>query len=160
LAKQQKGRPRSENPMIHTAVVLPQDLLNRLKEDAAASGHGLSTEIRQRLQVGYPARGLVEPADPETNELLNKMDELSANLARSYGKKWHQHPYVLKAFKAGVDKLVAQYHPEGDEKVPPNIKGPPLDHDPPDIVGRIFAGLTGPKLSLPAHDQKMPSGKK
>ena len=51
IKQRKKGRPRSENPMVHTAVVLPRDLLEQLRKDAEASGRGLSTEIRQRLQA-------------------------------------------------------------------------------------------------------------
>jgi hypothetical protein len=36
--------------MVHTAVVLPSELIDQLKKDADASGQGLSAEIRQRLQ--------------------------------------------------------------------------------------------------------------
>ena len=35
--------------MVHTAVVLPPELVARLKTDAEASDQGLSAEIRQRL---------------------------------------------------------------------------------------------------------------
>ena len=65
MNQRKKGRPRSENPMVHTAVVLPRDLLERLRRDAKASDRGLSTEIRQRLQLTYDQEGL--PSDPETN---------------------------------------------------------------------------------------------
>ncbi len=127
--------------MVHTAIVLPQDLLARLKTDAEASGHGLSTEIRQLLQLHYlmPAR-----RDPETNNLLQAIKVLSEILAHDMGgTKWHEHPYALAAFKAGVEAFLARYHPKGDEKVRPDtlVAGEP--DDPPDIVGRTHARRVG-----------------
>ena len=68
MKQRKKGRPRSENPMVHTAVVLPRDLLERLRTDAERSERGLSTEIRQRLQLTYDLEGL--PRDPETSDLI------------------------------------------------------------------------------------------
>jgi hypothetical protein len=149
--KQKKGRPRSENPMVHTAIVLPQDLLEKLKADAAAMGHGLSTEIRQQL---------VGRRDPETNNLLNAMDELAGHVARKVGMKWHQNAYAFAAYKAGVDELFARYHPEGDAKAPPNRQGPgPGNADPPNIVGRVLSGLTGTFNPSRADHDKKPSKK-
>ena len=95
--KAKKGRPRLENPMVHTAVVLPEDLLARLKRDAAASGKGLSTEIRERLKLTYVLGG--ERIDPETDDLLAAIALLTRNLARDLGVKWHEHPYALAALR-------------------------------------------------------------
>ena len=41
MKKKKIGRPRSENPMVHTAVVLPAELIARLKADAEAKGQRL-----------------------------------------------------------------------------------------------------------------------
>lgn len=142
IKQQKKGRPRSENPMVHTAVVLPRALLENLRRDAAASGQGLSAEIRERLEMYYlPIGGL--PFDPETNRLLNAIKALSEVLARDMGTRWHQHPYALAAFKAGVEAFLARYHPEGDEKVRPDTRGTGEPNDPPEIVGRTHARPIG-----------------
>ena len=109
MKKRKKGRPPSENPMVHTAVVLPRDLLGRLKRDAEASDRGLSTEIRQRLQLTYDLEGL--PRDRETNDLVEAIKTLADNLAGDLGKKWYQNAYALAAFKAGVAAFLAQYQP-------------------------------------------------
>lgn len=68
--QQKKGRPRSENPMAHTAVLLPQDLFGRLRKDAERSGRGLSAEIRQRLQF-------TDGLDPETLDLIEDIKSLA-----------------------------------------------------------------------------------
>jgi hypothetical protein len=126
---------------MHTAVVLPQGLAERLKADARSRGHGLSTEIRLRLeQTYYDQRG--DALDPKTDDLTDSINWLASNLARSFGTKWHQHPYVLAAFRAGVELFLAQHQPEGDENTPPDTAGLFVQKhpkDPPAVVGRADA---------------------
>jgi hypothetical protein len=118
--------------MVHTAVVLPADLISKLKADGEAEGRGLSAEIRERLGAltQLPRR------DPETGKLLNAIRYLSDFLARDLGNRWHEHPYAMAAFKAGVADLLARYQPEGDERVRPDTQ---VVGDPPDVVGRTHA---------------------
>src|ERR1700731_1250953 len=94
--KRKMGRPPAENPMVHTAVVLPPELIDQLKTDAEAKDQGLSAEIRQRLQLTYLWQG--SPNDVETNKVLHAIRHLSDFLARDLGKRWHEHPYALAAF--------------------------------------------------------------
>jgi hypothetical protein len=124
--------------MVHTAVVLPADLISKLKADGEAEGRGLSAEIRERLRVTYLMQG--SRGDPDTVNLLNAIKHLSDLLARDLGTRWHQHPYVMAAFKAGVADFLARYQPEGDERVPPDAQ---VIGDPPDVVGRTHARLIG-----------------
>jgi hypothetical protein len=139
LAKKKKiGRPRSEKPMLHTAVVLPPDLIARLRTDAEAKGQGLSAEIRARLSLTYLMQG--SPSDPETNNLLAAIRHLSDFLARDLGKRWHEHPYAMAAFKAGVTALLGRYQPKGDGSMRPDTQ---VFGDPPDVVGRTHARLIG-----------------
>ena len=137
--QRKKGRPRAENPMVHTAVVLPRELLERLKRDAEASDRGLSTEIRQRLQAIYDLEDL--PHDPETGDLVQSIKNLADNLAGDLGKKWHEHPYALAAFKAGVAAFLAQFHPEGDASERPDTRVVGEPGDAPEAVGRTHARL-------------------
>jgi len=128
--------------MVHTAVVLPRDLLERLKKDAETSDRGLSTEIRQRLQLTYAQEGL--PDDPETNNLLADIKVLAQNLDRDLGTKWHRHPYVRAAFKSGVVEFLARYQPKGPEgrgDLRPRSPATGEPDDPPEVVGRTHARL-------------------
>jgi hypothetical protein len=134
-----KGRPPSSNPMVHTAVVLPRELIERLKRDASAAGRGLSTEIRKRLQLTYDLEGM--PGDPEMSGLLRSIQTLAENLAGDLGKRWHQHRYALAAFKAGFAELLARHEPEGDERTRPDARLVGEPDDPPEVVGRIHARL-------------------
>jgi hypothetical protein len=92
-----RGRPRSENPMVHTAVVLPRNLLEWLKADGERSARGLSTEIRQRLVATY-GEGL---RDPEMTELVKFIQMLGDSLGRDVGK-WHENETAKAAFIAGL----------------------------------------------------------
>jgi hypothetical protein len=131
-----KGRPRSENPMVHTAVVLPRDMLEELRRDAAEHNQGVSAEIRLVLRANQLLKwGRI---DFETGGLTEAIKLLAQFLARDLGKEWHEHPYVLAAFKAGVASFLMRYHPQGDENARPGwIAGEP--NDPPDVVGRTHA---------------------
>ena len=131
--------------MVHTAVVLPADLISKLKADAEAEGRGLSAEIRLRLSATYLMQ--LSRGDTETGKLLHAIKHLSDFLARDLGKRWHQHPYAMAAFKAGVADLLARYQPEGDERVPPDAQ---VIGDPPDVVGRTHARLIG----IAGHDEE------
>jgi hypothetical protein len=165
IKKSKKGRPRSENPMVHTAVVLPRDMLEWLRRDAEASGQGLSAEIRAQLQVNYLMMKTKTKDDPETSSLLAAIRHLANFLARDLGKKWHEHAYALAAFKAGVASFLARYHPEGDERVRPDTRVAGEPDDPPDVVGRTHARNIGiarhedePDYDL-IHDAQAENGK-
>ncbi len=136
--KKKIGRPRAENPMVHTAVVLPPDLIDRLKMDAEAKGQGLSAEIRDRLLATYQG----SPVDRETEDLLVAVRKLGDTIAYHQGAKWYEHSYSLAAFKAGVAQFLSRYLPSGDERVRPDSAntGAP-DDDPPEVVGRTYARL-------------------
>jgi hypothetical protein len=127
--------------MVHTAIVLPRELLERLRTDAEASHKGLSSEIRERLKLTYALGGV--RSDPETDDLLAAIKLLADNLARDLGKKWHQHRYVLKAFTDGVAEFLSRYTimTEGDENGPPNTPLADEPLDPPGAVGRTHARL-------------------
>jgi hypothetical protein len=137
------GRPRSENPMMRTAVVLHQEMLKRLRSDAEAADLGVSAEIRRRLQLTYDQEG--RPSDPHTTDLIKSIKKLADSLARDMGTPWYGHAYVLEAFEAGVAAFLAEYVVGGDARMRPdredagNPDAPP--DDPPDVVGRTHARL-------------------
>jgi hypothetical protein len=141
INQRKKGRPRSKNPMVHTAIVLPRDLFERVKRDAERRDHGVSTEIRERLRVYERDRDLeiLEQRDEETKELLKAIEQLANSIAGDLGKKWHEHPYALAAFKAGVAAFLAQYQPEGDPKSRPDTRLVGNPNDPAEVVGRTHA---------------------
>ena len=127
-----KGRPPLDDPMVHTAVLLPSDLLVRLKKDAR--GHGLSAEIRKRLQTSYHQEG----HDPRTGELVACIEDLAKSLARDLGVQWYSTEFAREAFKAGVAIFLAENAPGGSSET--SYDGHP-DDAPPVIVGRTHARL-------------------
>ena len=64
--------------MAHTGVVLPHDLLQRLKADGLSSGRGLSGEIRRRLQASYDQ----DARDPDTRHLIECTEQLANSITR------------------------------------------------------------------------------
>ena len=98
--------------MVHTAVVLPRELLEQLRKEAAASGKGLSTEIRHRLQLVDAQKMTDAGRDPETLELVRIIKSLANKLAGDLGKKWHETQYALAAFRGGVTTFLTPYVPE------------------------------------------------
>src|SRR5262249_6459498 len=89
-------------------------------------------------QVDATSR-LERRSGPETDDLIEMIEALAANLADDLGAKWHEHAYPLAAFKAGLLALLAQYKPEGDAGVRPRAGDFGELNDPPDVVGRLHA---------------------
>jgi hypothetical protein len=139
IKKVKKGRPLSENPMVHTAVVLPKDLISRLKADAEANERGMSAEIRNRLLLTYGWQDW--PIDRETKNFLAAVRTLGDMVARDQGTGWYENSYALAAFKAGVLEFLSRYLPDADESMRPNSKSTSGPVDPPDVVGRTYARL-------------------
>ena len=123
--KRKRGRPHAENPMVHTAVVLPRDLLERLRTDAKRSERGLSTEIRQRL-ANY------DVDDPETKSLIECIKSLANNLASDLGKSWHESEYAKAALAGGIMAFLGPLSAARDI---------PGHTDNPETVGRTHARL-------------------
>jgi hypothetical protein len=122
--------------MVHTAVVLPPDLMEQLKKDSEAAGQGLSTQIRERLRLTYFGQA---SRDPKTADLLDAVRILSDHVERLYRTKWHEHPKALEAFKVAVNSLLNRYPvPAIDPRHDTATAGPV---DPPDVVGRTLASL-------------------
>ena len=122
--------------MVHTGVLLPAALLQRLKPDGASSGRGLSAEIRYRLQASYEQ----EESDPDTRRLIECTEALSESIARDLGVPWHKSAFGRAAMKAGFTVLIAEYDSE-DEKVPDAQWSGYPDEAPPDVVGQTHARL-------------------
>lgn len=139
MKRQKTGRPRSENPMKHTGIVLPLDLLERLKDDARRSGRGLATEIRHRLQQSFDQEE-ERSRHPEMTALVEGIKKLADSLYRDVGVQWHRHKFSRDALKAGIAVFLSKYDAE-DERAPDMpFTGYP-DDAPPDVVGQTHARL-------------------
>ena len=141
-ASTRRGRPPSKHRMVHTAVVLPRDLLERLRKDGEASGKGLSHEVRLLLNLALMLK--TERDDPRTASLLRAIRSLAKTLARDFGTQWDQHPYTYAAFRAGVLDFLGRY----EKVVAENAKAvgsdaPTAYQSPPELVGRAHARVIG-----------------
>jgi hypothetical protein len=122
--------------MVHTGVVLPADLLQRLKADGATSGSGLSGEIRQRLQASYDLDGL----NPPTRQLIEDTRKLADSLALDIGAQWQENEFVRKALKAGFAVFLQEYDPKAERVADTWFRGHP-DDAPHDVVGQTHARI-------------------
>jgi hypothetical protein len=118
--------------MAPTAVLLPQNLLERLRKDAERSGRGVSGEIRQSLQF-------TDGLDPETRELIENIKALADGIAHDLKLPWHKTDFGLDAFKAGITKFLDQYRVEG--QAPDALFAGYPDDAPPDVVGQTHARI-------------------
>ncbi len=149
--RRKRGRPRAENPMVHTAVVLPRDLLDQLRTAAELTGRGLSTEIRERLQDSADLDKRLQ-IDVVMSDLLNSIRLLAERLSSDMGKEWHRDPDVLEAFEAGVVAFLGQYPVQADESAGPTEQLAGELDDPPDVVGRTLAR----RIWTEKHEGKLP----
>jgi hypothetical protein len=136
--------------MVHTAVVLPRDLLEGLKKAAEGDGRGLSTEIRARLQHSANFLNGLQ-IDPVTGDLLNSIRLLGETLESDMGAKWHRDRDVLAAFKAGVMAFLGQYPLQAYESAGPENRGAG-EPDAPEVVGRTLAR----RIWTEKHEGKLP----
>jgi len=136
--------------MVHTAVVLPAAMLERLKGDAKAAGWGLSSEIRRRLLLTYEEK---PSHDRETRRLAEDTQVLADYVSADVGRRWHEHSYAKKMFAGGLATFVARHPTEGDENIRPEPDVRPQRDDPdqlaksieandaPETIGRTYARL-------------------
>jgi hypothetical protein len=95
-----------------TSLRLPASLRDRVAKAAAAAGHGLGEEIRERLERSF--EGASANADPKTRELLASIARMADELT-DYYPPWHSDPFSFRAFLTAVNKfLVRNYRPPGD----------------------------------------------
>jgi hypothetical protein len=112
--EQKKRRRRSKPAMIHTAIVLPSEMIQLLKQ----SERGLSQEIRHRLTQSLVA----DEHDPRTRKLAGAVMELSRIIAEQAKHQWFDHPEVHAALMGAVHEYLVRYRPS-IEGTPAEIPG-------------------------------------
>jgi hypothetical protein len=138
LKKQRKpgGRPRLQNPMVRTQVVLPKELRDALQRVAEGKGQALSAEIRQRVEAAYA----LEALNVHTRQLVEDTRKLADSLALDLGQQWNENDFARKALKAGFAVFLQEYDPK-TERVPDTpFTGYP-DDAPHDVVGQTHARI-------------------
>src|SRR6516164_5465331 len=105
------ARPRKSDPGVQTAIRLPRDVYDRLKQ----SEHGLSEEVRRRL-----AQSFALDADPGTTELMAAIVRF-AGLVRMQTNHldWRRHPGAYAVMREEILARLARLKPEGDPAFAP-----------------------------------------
>ena len=122
--------------MIQTAVWLPRDMHERLKNEGARR-EGLGEEIRRRIQMSFDA----QDAGPDgiTRELLDEIGQVA--IASSTEGQWYTNLFTFNVFKAAADALISRLEPKNAPGITPRLQklyGPDAKAE---IVGRILAGV-------------------
>jgi hypothetical protein len=99
--KKRKSTRETEN-MKQTALWLPRDMLERLKE--AGGERGLGEEIRRRLLVSFEVEK--PPRDQLTNLLLNLIKRIAVNL--SLDEEWWASRFAFNVFKTAINELLSE----------------------------------------------------
>lgn len=124
------GQPMKEQKRargVHTAVVLPPDLLEHLRR----SDRGVSEEVRRRVALTFEQDAL----DAVTRELCTGLVDIAARLQVDYGKEWHASPDAYRAFVAAVVQRLTQYLPTPRTGVGASDLLEPNDE--PETIGRM-----------------------
>jgi hypothetical protein len=127
-----KKKRTSDKAMVHTAVVLPPEMLAALREQGALHGRAMSQEIRERLAGSL----FEEMRDAKTRQLAAEIVQLASEVLHDFKTHWHAEPRAHKAFLAAVADQIGSYEP------PPTTSGSPDINDlsdPPDVIGRALA---------------------
>jgi hypothetical protein len=128
MIDQKQRRRRTKPAMVHTAVVLPPEMIEQLKQ----SERGLSEEIRHRLTVSLDA----DKYDYRTRKLADDVMELSRQIAEQANHQWFNHPEVHAALVGAMQQYLEDHAPRL-EGVPPEIPGFKTGHGA--TVGKMFA---------------------
>ncbi len=143
LSRRERERRRRENEIaaqghasanasalsVQIGVRLDSVVADRLR----ASEHGLSDEIRQRLERTFK----YDKVDPVTRELVEGLVNIAALLSVDFGAEWHAWPRAYEAFFSAVKQRIAAYAP------PPGVMtgaGATMDilrDEPAETIGRM-----------------------
>jgi hypothetical protein len=131
---EKKSRRRKGERGVHTAVVLPREMLELLRESGRARGMGVSEEIRDRL-----AKSLFDDAlDQTTRYFTGEIFELAKKVRRYFGGEWYADANAHAALVAAVEDQLASHKPAATSAAATPGTTTPLA-DPPAVVGRVIA---------------------
>jgi hypothetical protein len=132
---EKKRRRRQGEPGVHTAVVLPREMLDQLRASGRERGRGVSEEIRERLAGSL----LEDAADQKTRTLVAEMSQLAEEVRLDFGTPWHADMNAHAALVAAMDDQLASHKPKEVSAAVPALFGPANINDPPEVIGRALA---------------------
>jgi hypothetical protein len=122
--------------MIQTAVWLPRDMHERLKNEGA-SREGLGEEIRRRIQMSFDAEDAAR--DEITRELLDEIRQVA--IASSTEGRWYTNCFTFNVFKAAADALISRLEPKNAPGMTARLQKLYGTDAKAETVGRILAGV-------------------
>jgi hypothetical protein len=133
LLMEKKRRRRQGEPGIHTAVVLPREMLDQLRESGRERGRGVSEEIRNRLGGSL----LDDTLDQTTRLFTGEILELAREVRRDCGAEWHADVNAHEVFSGAVADQLASHKPTATSAAA--ASGTTTPPDDPAVVGRAIA---------------------
>jgi hypothetical protein len=99
---------------------MPDDLRTELEAAAATRGRSLTQEMLGRLRESL-ARERIDRQDPAMRALCFLFQDLAETIHARQPEirrdfKWHRNPFMFRAFKLGVAKLLDALEPPGEIK--------------------------------------------
>ena len=124
--------------MIQTALWLPRDMHEQLKQ--AGGERGLGDEIRRRLQVTFGTEQ--RPLDPLTDLLLSLIKQIALDL--SLDEAWSANRFAFDVFKAAISELldlISNVHPRREPQLStmPKLQAKYGPDEKPETIGRMLA---------------------
>jgi Arc-like DNA binding domain len=132
LLMEKKRRRRQGEPGIHTAVVLPREMLDQLRESGRERGRGVSEEIRNRLGGSL----LDDKLDQTTRLFTGEILELAGWVRRHVGTEWYADVYAHEVFSHAVAARLARHKPTATSAAA--ASGTTTPPDDPAVVGRVI----------------------
>jgi hypothetical protein len=115
--------------MVQIGVRLDPAVIDRLR----ASEHGLSDEIRERLERTFK----YDQVDPITRELVEGIINIAALLRLDFETEWHAWPPPFEAFMEAIKQRAAEYAPPLDIPGDPGAAIEMLREESPETIGRM-----------------------
>ncbi len=103
-------KQKKDREMKQSAVRLPRNLYERLKE--AGGARGMGEEIRRRLEYAFKAEEAA--SDEITEEIIAEIRDIARDLSR-YGP-WHTDRDAYDVFKATLNGLLLNHQPRNEPK--------------------------------------------
>ena len=115
------GRKARAGPTSPLTFRIPDDLRQQLESEAAEKNATVSERLLWHLSQSL-SREKALGRDPAVRAFCFLIMELSDRLRWAAGPPpalWERNPFVFKAFKIAVEKLLSNFEPKGDMKRPP-----------------------------------------
>jgi hypothetical protein len=120
------------------SVRMPEDLRNQLESAARESGRSSGQELLMRLNRSF-ALDRNKDRDPATRAICFLVAELIEKISWPAPSEWRKSPFLFKAFRIALEKLLAGLQPAGKIKPPDLTAALNRFYRDRNVTGRNFA---------------------